>query len=63
MRKYQHLEQNPDWKFDWKSNLFKKTMPAIAFVNELTKNVMLSMEMILVKGFETADSIKTYFKF
>ena len=41
----------------------KRSMPNIAFNNQLTSNILLSMEAILAKGFKTADLIKKYLRF
>jgi hypothetical protein len=61
-RDWSHLEKNTKWKYDWKANLFAKALPSRAFSNRLTANVMLTMQAILVQGFSTADSIKSYFR-
>jgi hypothetical protein len=61
-RRYQHLEVNSSHRYDWRNNLMQRALPAKAFANDLTKNVLLSMQAILVKGFETADLIKSYFR-
>ena len=63
MKRYQHLENIVQVQYDWKQNMFKKCLPERAFYNQLTANILLSMQTILVKGFSTADLIKSYFKF
>lgn len=49
--------------FDWQNNMFRRTLPKRAFHNELTKNILFSMQRILSIGFSSVDNIKKYFKF
>lgn len=63
--KYEHLNKSVGGKsaFDWKSKIFKKALPPKAFENSLTSKILLGVEKILVLGFETSASIKSYLKF
>lgn len=62
-KKYSHLENVVQTEYDWASNLMVKSLPDRAFKNPLTSNIIMSMQLILVKGFKTADSIRSYFRF
>ena len=60
--RYRHLFNVKQIDYDWQSNMMRKALPARAFYNDLTSNVILSMQAILVKGFSTVDIIRTYFR-
>lgn len=62
-KRYSHLEKIIPVEYDWKTNMMKKALPPRAFYNVLTSNIIMSVQLILVKGFETADSIRQYLKF
>ena len=61
--RYSHLEEIVQVEYNWRTSMFKKCLPERAFYNNLTANILVSMQTILVKGFVTADYIKSYFKF
>lgn len=62
--RYRHLEQNKvNWKYDWKKNLFKRTLPTVVWENQFLSNFLSSIELILVKGFSSSSRISKYFKF
>lgn len=62
--KYSHLDVakfNND--FDWQNKMFVKSLPPKAFVNAFTAGFLMSVQKIMVIGFEQAHQIKTYFRF
>lgn len=63
MKSYKHLDKKPQYKFNWSERLLSKAMPTRAFSNSLTKNMMLSIQSMLVRAFKTADRIKSYKSF
>lgn len=63
MKNYKHLDKKPEIEFDWTASLMQKSLPPRAFANDLTANIVLSVQAILVKGLSSANSIRTYFQF
>jgi hypothetical protein len=63
MKSYKHLNKVPQHKFNWQSSMMERAMPTRAFVNELTRNIMLSVQAMLVRAFKEADRIKFYKSF
>lgn len=63
MKSYKHLNIQQEVNFNWQSSLLQKALPHRAFNNQLTGNIILSAQAILVKGFVTAKAIKTYLSF
>ena len=60
MKSYKHLEESTPTGLE---NILTRFLPAIAVKNPLTRNIILSMEKILIKGFEHTQQLKNYFRF
>lgn len=62
MRRFAHLEKIEKTEFDWENNLLKKSLPKRAFVNPLTANFLLALELLLSKSLVNVKQIRRYFQ-
>lgn len=59
MNRYIHLEEQNELRFDWKSNLLKKTIRKVYFSNLIIGNFVLGVEKILVECFSQIFYVET----
>lgn len=59
--KYKHLQETHKIEFDWENNLLKKSLPPRAFTNELTSNLILACESILVASMKPIRKLQSFY--
>lgn len=59
--KYKHLSNIRETEFNWKDNLLKKSLPPRAFTNDLTSNLILGCEAILVASMKPIEKLHNFY--
>lgn len=59
--KYEHLFEKETIECEWETNILKKSLPARAFTNNLTSNLLLSCEAMLSASMKPIERIHKFF--